>query len=292
MNSRQLRCFIALANTLNFTTVAQELHLTQPAISYNIASLEKELGFALFVRAHNSVRLTALGQSFYHDAAPLLTDLTHTITQHQRLAAQYSATLTIGYSDSLRERASFPLAIKNFHAHHPEVQVTLLRTDFYHEVDALLAQHIDLALTGDDALAQAPGLQFDQLLAGQFGVLVPTDSPWQDPIALAQLDGHTLISYDDLHALPKLSALNAALHRACPHSLFLSGSGGGMLTTMAQAELGLAVVPSFVTVPTAGVRFVPLIYPVATNYGAISLTQNQSPALHAWLTALQAVITI
>ena len=80
MNSRQLRCFIALANTLNFTTVAQELHLTQPAISYNIASLEKELGFALFVRAHNSVRLTALGQSFYHDAAPLLTDLTHTIT--------------------------------------------------------------------------------------------------------------------------------------------------------------------------------------------------------------------
>ena len=47
----EFECFIAAAETLNFTTAAQRVHITQPALSRNIASLEEGLGFLLFQRS-------------------------------------------------------------------------------------------------------------------------------------------------------------------------------------------------------------------------------------------------
>ena len=50
MNDRQLLCFLTLSRTLNFTAAARELYCTQPALSYQIRNLEKELDLALFTR--------------------------------------------------------------------------------------------------------------------------------------------------------------------------------------------------------------------------------------------------
>lgn len=44
MNIQQLKCFVSLAETLNFSTTAEKLNLTQPAVSHNIKSLENEPG--------------------------------------------------------------------------------------------------------------------------------------------------------------------------------------------------------------------------------------------------------
>jgi len=51
MNDRQLLCFLTLSRTLNFTAAARELYCTQPALSYQIRNLEKELDLALFTRS-------------------------------------------------------------------------------------------------------------------------------------------------------------------------------------------------------------------------------------------------
>ena len=58
MNDRQLLCFLTLSRTLNFTAAARELYCTQPALSYQIRSLEKELDLALFERSTTRVALT------------------------------------------------------------------------------------------------------------------------------------------------------------------------------------------------------------------------------------------
>ena len=50
MTDRQIRCFLALYETLNFSAAARQLFLTQPTLSYQIRTLEEELGTPLFTR--------------------------------------------------------------------------------------------------------------------------------------------------------------------------------------------------------------------------------------------------
>ena len=68
MNDRQLLCFLTLSRTLNFTAAARELYCTQPALSYQIRSLEKELDLALFERSTTRVALTEAGRAFVPQA--------------------------------------------------------------------------------------------------------------------------------------------------------------------------------------------------------------------------------
>ena len=56
MNTFQIRCFLAVAEHLNFARAAEQLHVTQPAVTQQIHALEKELGVSLFARTTRSVR--------------------------------------------------------------------------------------------------------------------------------------------------------------------------------------------------------------------------------------------
>jgi len=72
---RQLRCFLSVAGHLSFSKAAGRLGMTQPGISYQVASLEQSLGLKLFTRGPRAVHLTAAGLYFYN--------------QLQRLCAEY-----------------------------------------------------------------------------------------------------------------------------------------------------------------------------------------------------------
>ena len=71
MNTFQISCFLAVAEHLNFARAAEQLHVTQPAVTQQIHSLEKELGVSLFARTTRSVRLTQEGRLFLQDARQL-----------------------------------------------------------------------------------------------------------------------------------------------------------------------------------------------------------------------------
>lgn len=65
MDEVKVKCFMTLAKTLNFTKTADQIFMTQQAVSRSIAALEHELGLQLFERSTRSVRLTAEGQKLY-----------------------------------------------------------------------------------------------------------------------------------------------------------------------------------------------------------------------------------
>ena len=64
MTDRQIRCFLALYETLNFSAAARQLFLTQPTLSYQIRTLEEELGTPLFTRTTCRVEPTEAGHLF------------------------------------------------------------------------------------------------------------------------------------------------------------------------------------------------------------------------------------
>ena len=68
VNTFQLTCFLAVADTLNFARAAELLHVTQPAVTAQIHSLEKEMNVKLFKRTTRSVKMTEEGLIFLDDA--------------------------------------------------------------------------------------------------------------------------------------------------------------------------------------------------------------------------------
>ena len=72
MNTTQLECFMSVSNFLNFSQAAEQLGLTQPAVSHQINALEDELGVKLFYRTSKRVRLTQAGHLFSQYAREIL----------------------------------------------------------------------------------------------------------------------------------------------------------------------------------------------------------------------------
>jgi len=75
MELQQLRYFVAVAELKHFTKAADATHVSQPALSKQIAVLERELGSALFSRARGNVALTAAGETLLPYARRVLADV-------------------------------------------------------------------------------------------------------------------------------------------------------------------------------------------------------------------------
>jgi DNA-binding transcriptional LysR family regulator len=97
MNSRQINCFIAVAETKNFSQASQLLYLTQSVVSYQVKMLEKELGFHLFVRDTHHVILTRAGENFYREVVKLKEFYMKAVADSRQLAAREKNSIRIGW---------------------------------------------------------------------------------------------------------------------------------------------------------------------------------------------------
>ena len=120
-----IESFEAAGRTLSFTKAADELHLTQSAISRQIKQLEERIGVALFERQHRALALTEEGEKLLRTAADVLEQLQGTVDQlrSNRQQRQISLTTTAGF-------ASFWLIprLKRFTRENPDVDVRISAT--------------------------------------------------------------------------------------------------------------------------------------------------------------------
>lgn len=100
MNTTQLECFITLAGTLNYMKAAGQIGLTQPAVSKQLQSLERELGGQLFFRTTRSVSLTQAGERFLPQARQILSELCSAKELISKYARGEQRKFRIGYLDS------------------------------------------------------------------------------------------------------------------------------------------------------------------------------------------------
>lgn len=89
--------FLKVAQTLNMSMVARDLHVSQPAISKRIANLEKTYGIILFVRTGNGLQLTPAGKAFYQETLVSLEHLKSAFTKASAIQAMPIRTLRLAY---------------------------------------------------------------------------------------------------------------------------------------------------------------------------------------------------
>jgi LysR family transcriptional regulator, glycine cleavage system transcriptional activator len=135
-----LRAFEAVARRLSFSAAAEELYLTQPAISRQIKSLEDELGAPLFVRGTRKVELTGVGVQLLRGVMPLLQRLDTTVRQIRSARGRRHVSLA-----TFASFASLWLLprLRAFEAAHPDIDIRISATDAMVDFDD---PEIDLVL--------------------------------------------------------------------------------------------------------------------------------------------------
>ncbi len=127
MNSRQLQYAIALAEVRNFSQLAEMLDISQPALSKQILSLEKDLGVKLFDRTETPLKLTQAGEFFIQQAQELLYKENQLLHSMGRFRSGEEGRLVIGISP-FRCTYLIPDIVKKIRERFPGVQVVLHET--------------------------------------------------------------------------------------------------------------------------------------------------------------------
>ncbi len=146
LNLSEMQVFTVAAETENFSEAARRLHLSQPAVSQQIRSLENYLDVELFLRSGRGVALTDAGEVLLPLARELL-DLSRRIEETMRsLEGRVVGHLAIGCTTTAG-KYMLPLAAAAFGQHHPDVQVTIEMCHCASIVEPLLAQEVHLGIS-------------------------------------------------------------------------------------------------------------------------------------------------
>lgn len=247
MNTTQLECFVQVAQNLSFRRAAEELHLSQPTVSKQVASLEDELGGTLFLRTTREVALTALGESFLRDAREILR-LTYAAGERARSSAN-GTSLAIGYSDACELMRLAPV-LDRLRKRHEGFHVVLNQGPRDANVTMLMREQLDVVLGFESDALVAGGIGFTGLLEDVLSCVVRADSP------LADLGE---VGPGDVEGMAQVLCVSPGLRRRGYRAQASIPTTAGVQVTqcatsseayaLVDAGFGYALVPSLYTMP-------------------------------------------
>ncbi|HEX6525953.1 MAG TPA: LysR family transcriptional regulator [Streptosporangiaceae bacterium] len=145
MELRNLRHFLALAETLNYRIAAERLYLTQPALTRSITALERGLGVRLFDRDKRHVTLTADGAELLERAREVLCDTDRLTAAAGAIRARRRHEVRVALYGVALAELTHPV-IEAFCERYPGVSVRVYDADFHRGLDPLLSGEYDIAL--------------------------------------------------------------------------------------------------------------------------------------------------
>ena len=172
MADRRLKIFHTVARLLNFTKAGEQLHMTQPAVTFQIRQLEEQFNTRLFDRTHNKVTLTEAGKQVYMYAERILKlydDMNHSITE---MTGDVSGGVSLGASTTIAEYM-LPLLIGKFKVKYPEVNISLKESNSEDIVAMVENNVVDLAIV--EGSVNNKNLIVEQCRVDQLLVIMPNN---------------------------------------------------------------------------------------------------------------------
>jgi DNA-binding transcriptional LysR family regulator len=247
MEFNQLRSFLAVAKALNFSRAAEQIHLSQPALSIQIRVLEKELGVKLFERDHQRTLLTKAGKVFEEEARCILAQAAEAVEHAQLAAAGKSGRLRIGFISTAVAHV-VPALVSAFRLTHPRVALELRHALTAEQVALLKNRSLDLGFFRVPVLDAGP-IQTIPVFHEPFKVFLNASHPLahRRDLRLHHLDGTDFVVYARHHA-PGFhdSVLNLLKDAGAVPAAIYSASDMYTLVSMVSAGVGIAIAPASV----------------------------------------------
>ncbi|HEX4107446.1 MAG TPA: LysR substrate-binding domain-containing protein [Solirubrobacteraceae bacterium] len=286
---RQLRYFVAVAETQSFTAAARRLHIAQQSLSQQIRTLELGLGVTLFERSSRGVALTDVGAVLLREATGVLAQADRAVEAVRRAAEGREGELRVGFLATIAGYLMPPVE-RAFRERHPGVELSAEELP----VAALVAGVRDGAL--DAGLSRPPfaeDLHTEEILREPVAAVLPEDHPLagRETLTLAEL------ADDPWVMTPRASW--PAWHRVYDEDFARAGfrprvvqrgTSPQNLLALVAAGVGVTRLPlSSRSLRDGGVCFVPLVGEHATVV-LVSRPQAPNPALPALRSVLHGVI--
>lgn len=284
MNTTQLECFVRVAETLSYQQAADDLHISQPAVSKQIMALENELDAALFIRTTRTVALTPIGEKFLVDAKRILQINYHARQLSAAVRAKEGNVLRIGYTDSSELFFMTP-TFQKLKEKFPDF-LPLLACNKW-DVNTLAVEHGQLdACFSFMKSNRNRHLVFKPLSVNQFVCLMPPGHPLAERGFIRTED----VRNEQLIWIVPMPLRNAFYNDKDLQSFIESSEKKPILCeTTAEAFLlvnsgfGCCAVPDFLAFSPPSLHFVPCDFHTDLVHGVYYHDENKSALLKAFL---------
>jgi len=243
IETRQLQCFVAVAEELHFGRAAKRLNMTQPPLSRQIQILERTVGGALFLRTSRSVQLSEAGKSLLEHARRILRLLDNAQMLAQEVAEGRRGTLRCGYTAASAHRF-LPDLLRRLEADIPDASLELKEMVSSRQLVALRNGELDIGLLRpplDAALFESRLVARDTMVLAVARGRRLADKPdldWTD------LDGADMIMYDSQESRYFYDLVTSKLVATGVFPIYVQRlTQIHSILSLVRAAVGVAVVP-------------------------------------------------
>ncbi len=244
MELHQLRYFLAVARTRNFSRAAEDCHVAQPSLSQQIKKLEDELGERLFERTKRAVSLTPAGELFRQHAQRVLEEVDQARESVREVRGLVLGRVTLGALPTVAPYY-LPGRLRKFAARHPGIEIVVHEDTTAQLVQAVLAKELDIALLS--LPVERAGLVAEEFFDEPLLVALPQEhrlaKRGAKPLSLDDLDCETFILMKEGHCLAGQALQFCRLNGFSPRVSFRSAQIETVLAFVASGW-GVSVVPA------------------------------------------------
>lgn len=254
MELHQLRYFIAVARTRNFSRAAEQCHVAQPSLSQQIMKLEDELGERLFERTKREVSLTTAGEVFRKHAERVLDEVELASESVRASGDRLRGRVALGALPTIAPYY-LPERLRAFADRYPGVDVVVHEDTTAMLAQAVLAKEIDLALVS--LPAEQAGLVAEEFFDEALVVALPIGHPLatKRKLVLNDLEKQAFILMKEGHCLAGQALQFCRLNGFAPRVSFRSAQIETVLAFVA-AGWGISIVPAMAQkIEMKGVRY-------------------------------------
>ena len=289
MEFKHLRTFVEVARLGGFTQAASGLHISQSAVSKQVAQLEHSLGTPLFDRLGSHVRLTAAGTVVLQRAEAMLRLHNELLSELDDLSHLTRGELRVGLP-LLGSNTLFAGLFAEYRRRYPNIQVQLLEEGSLNIEKAVLSGELEL---GGSLTPKNPAFAYQPFCDEPLDVLIPADHPLAEgpSVRLEQLADTPFLLYQ------RSFVLNERVLKACQQAGFTPKEGGrsgqaDFLVALVAAGQGVVLLPSVVArgLVRPGVVRVKLVAPDYLRWDIAFIWRDGaylSRAAQAWLELLR-----
>lgn len=175
LEDHKLKAFCTVADTKSFSKTSGIIHITQPAVSLQIQSLEEIYEVKLFDRSSSSISLTPAGEVLYKYAKDILTLYADVEKQIGKITRLAKGSMVIGASTTIGNYI-IPSVIANFRKIHPKIKINVFIGNTKKIADLLNSREIDFGLVEGDVSKHK--LKIEPLITDELTFIVPSFHPW------------------------------------------------------------------------------------------------------------------
>lgn len=239
-----IKCFLSLAETLNFTKSAADLFMTQQAVSKSISNLEDTLGFPLFLRDHHGVSLTTGGQQCYTLFDGFSRQYKDTVDSVRQYYNGANKSLNIGYQPWLDFGPATKKAFASLREDIPDLFINIERHPPLTLCKLLQDGKLDMVVLYERLISDMVGIRKRKLFNTPIIIMVSRDNKLVGPDATYEDFIHETFIFDALEneSIAKATArakYEATLRGLQPKQIIIKPNRG---STYAAVELGQGVV--------------------------------------------------